>query len=145
MKRMRELTLILFAGLGFLPGGCAMNRVDLIETGQGRVETINPSRQDIPLPDIWLDDGAMIVYGNWDERGGATHALSPGHMHLVLRSSDGSILDRREARVTATQTGSRSLRRSIFSYRAEYPTAPPAGFLLQVQHCHEAHPGTSNS
>lgn len=123
-----------------LLAGCASGSSGEAHKPQLRIETPTVGGVTLPRPAVTPTDKGTNVYGYWEPSDGASHSMSPGHVHLVFEDGRGQLLEARVAKLSYLQTGSRHLRRSRVTYNEDFERRFSNDTRLRAWHCHDDHP-----
>ncbi len=102
-----------FSLLTFLIPGCAMNRVDLVDTGKLSLEQHNTGKVYIAWSGAYEQDDGFVIGGVLRRRDSVGAAIRT-HVDVTVLSPDGTILD--EARSSDVYVARRITGRSYLSF-----------------------------
>ena len=133
MNRILSVTTIISAlGMAALfIGGCATNRVDLVDKGLVSVETVPSEKVKILWTDVYLDGEETIVYGVIQRRSHTSYPLRT-HVDVTVYSSEGKTLH--EARTQDIYVPGRIPGKGISWKRVKIrlPEIPPQNSMISM-------------
>ena len=121
-----------FSLLTFLLPGCAMNRVDLVDTGKLSLEQHRTGKVYIAWSGAYEQDDSFVISGVLRRRDSVGTAIRT-HVDVTVFSPDGTILD--EARSSDVYVARRITGRSYLSFerfKVRFPDIPATGSSVRV-------------
>jgi len=121
-----------FSLLTFLLPGCAMNRVDLVDTGKLSLEQHRTGKVYIAWSGAHEQDDSFVISGVLRRRDSVGTAIRT-HVDVTVLSPDGTILD--EARSSDVYVARRITGRSYLSFerfKVRFPDIPATGSSVRV-------------
>lgn len=121
-----------FSLLTFLLPGCAMNRVDLVDTGKLSLEQHRTGKVYIAWSGAYEQDDSFVISGVLRRRDSVGTAIRT-HVDVTVLSPDGTILD--EARSSDVYVARRITGRSYLSFerfKVRFPDIPATGSSVRV-------------
>jgi hypothetical protein len=135
MMKKKVLSLVIatvFSLLTFLLPGCAMNRVDLVDTGKLSLEQHRTGKVYIAWSGAYEQDDSFVISGVLRRRDSVGTAIRT-HVDVTVLSPDGTILD--EARSSDVYVARRITGRSYLSFerfKVRFPDIPATGSSVRV-------------
>ena len=121
-----------FSLLTFLLPGCAMNRVNLVDTGKLSLEQHRTGKVYISWSGAYEQDDGFVISGVLRRRDSVGAAIRT-HVDVTVLSPDGTILD--EARSSDVDVARRIPGRSYLSFerfKVRFPDIPATGSSVRV-------------
>ncbi len=131
-KVLSLVTATVFSLLTFLLPGCAMNRVDLVDTGKLSLEQHRTGKVYIAWSGAYEQDDSFVISGVLRRRDSVGTAIRT-HVDVTVLSPDGTILD--EARSSDVYVARRITGRSYLSFerfKVRFPDIPATGSSVRV-------------
>jgi hypothetical protein len=135
MMKKKVLSLVIatvFSLLTFLLPGCAMNRVDLVDTGKLSLEQHRTGKVYIAWSGAYEQDDSFVISGVLRRRDSVGTAIRT-HVDVTVLSPDGTTLD--EARSSDVYVARRITGRSYLSFerfKVRFPDIPATGSSVRV-------------
>ncbi len=113
-----------------LMSGCAMNRVNLVESQMVYVENVKHDKAHIYGVNVYQDDKTLVISGSVGRRHNINLPIN-GHVDLILIASNGSILKKIGTNYNPGRLPGRRAGRSYFE--AKIPVILPPGSRVRVE------------
>ena len=132
------ILIILLAGIGFM--GCALDRLNLAESGIVQIERMPSSNKSILGVKAFADNDQLVINGRV-KRHSASFVDGGGHIDIAVVGPEGAILEQLSTRYVPRiipRWKMRGMRGSYFEVRL--PDVPPAGSTVRIAYHKNAIP-----